>query len=279
MLSGIAKSLRDRWIYRLSEIAYCVNPVLFDEKMKIWKDEGSHALLSFINSVPFAHWTNAHSPSIRYGEMFSNVAESFNAWIDAGRGLPIVPLVEYVREKIMNMLEKRRNESLQWNGVLCPKRDKMWREYVAQSASWITLTSTEGVISVLSDPSVVVDLDARTCSCGMWQVNGFPCNHVAAALRRSKKTLAEIVDPLFHVSSFRTSYSFPVYPVPSMLKHQISLEIAPQGINPPITRRPSGRPKKKRFRSRGESEPVQIKHCGRCGQEGHNMSTCNNPIG
>ena len=249
---GIAKSLRETFVFRLSECAYAVSVPLLNEKLASWRAEGSHALIHFIESVPLDHWTTAHSPPIRYGEMFSNVAESFNAWIDAGRGLPIKHLIEFVREKVMTLFERRRTQAANWNGTLCPERDKLWRKLASESQHWMTGVSSGSIISVHSDPSVTVELVARTCSCGWWQVNGFPCAHAVAALRRSKMRVSDIVDRVFHVESYRESYAFPIFPVPSMLKHQIALEIQPQGINPPNTRRPSGRPKKKRIRSRVE---------------------------
>ena len=52
---------------------------------------------------------------------------------------------------------------------------------------------------------------------------------------------------------------------------------------PPETKVSSGRPPKKRFRSAGEfgvpGSQSQGHKCGRCGQEGHNKSTCRSKIG
>ncbi|KAF4359454.1 hypothetical protein F8388_001498 [Cannabis sativa] len=44
---------------------------------------------------------------------------------------------------------------------------------------------------------------------------------------------------------------------------------------PPKSRKPAGRPRKKRIRSKGE--PKVVLKCTRCGKVGHNRRTCNNP--
>ena len=45
----------------------------------------------------------------------------------------------------------------------------------------MTGVSSGSIISVHSDPSVTVDLVARTCFYGWWHVNGFPYAHAVAA--------------------------------------------------------------------------------------------------
>lgn len=47
---------------------------------------------------------------------------------------------------------------------------------------------------------------------------------------------------------------------------------------PPDTRRPAGRPKKKRVRNAIENEKQKILHCTRCTGEGHNRRTCKEPV-
>ncbi|KAL7194783.1 hypothetical protein ACSBR1_035090 [Camellia fascicularis] len=44
----------------------------------------------------------------RYGEMCSNVAESFNSWVREARNLPITNMVDSIRAKLMQQIAKRR---------------------------------------------------------------------------------------------------------------------------------------------------------------------------
>ncbi|KAL6347558.1 hypothetical protein AAG906_026083 [Vitis piasezkii] len=47
-------------------------------------------------------------------------------------------------------------------------------------------------------------------------------------------------------------------------------------LNPPTTKRPPGRPRKRRIESQFMSKKTV--HCSRCNQPGHNRATCNNPL-
>ncbi|KAI8562842.1 hypothetical protein RHMOL_Rhmol03G0066800 [Rhododendron molle] len=75
----------------------------------------------------------------------------------------------------------------------------------------------------------------------------------------------------FHVESYRQVYSKPIYPVASLWKGDVA--DCGTSILPPLSKKPPGRPKKKRIRSNGEK--VREMKCGRCGKMGnHNKLTC-----
>ncbi|KAG5553484.1 hypothetical protein RHGRI_011382 [Rhododendron griersonianum] len=94
---------------------------------------------------------------------------------------------------------------------------------------------------------------------------------LVCAIYNSGKDLQNYVDPYYMVETYREVYLLPIYPIPTLGKP------APGGnedtILPPLSRKPSGRPRKKRLRSNGEKiRPIQ---CGRCGKVGrHNRKTC-----
>ena len=67
---------------------------------------------------------------------------------------------------------------------------------------------------VHSDPSNVVKLDLRFCSCGEWQLNGFPCPHTAVAIHNngllSGKVLTDYIEEYFFDQYYREAYSMPI---------------------------------------------------------------------
>ncbi|KAL7218923.1 hypothetical protein ACSBR2_012066 [Camellia fascicularis] len=141
--------------------------------------------------------------------------------------------------------------------------------------SWNVSQSNTDVYKVHSSPSILVDVTRRTCSCFQWQLNGFPCAHAIVASRRSGRDLCSLIEPYFHVSEYRLSYSPSITPLPTV--EQPPFTGHDYIILPLAVKRPPGRPKKKRIPSRGEEvQPIRCSKCGRIGN--HNRKTCKEPI-
>ncbi|KAG5557425.1 hypothetical protein RHGRI_007613 [Rhododendron griersonianum] len=99
----------------------------------------------------------------------------------------------------------------------------------------------------------------------------------AYALQKNGIDVSNYIDPLYTADAFRFSYDCPIHPVPisTLGVAQVSENsavILPL-ILPPKTRRPRGRPKVARIRSRGEK--LRQIRCGRCKKLGnHNRKIC-----
>ncbi|KAL7244483.1 hypothetical protein ACSBR1_016681 [Camellia fascicularis] len=107
------------------------------------------------------------------------------------------------------------------------------------------------------------------------EINGYPYQHVVTAIFRSGKNLNSFVKPFFHVDMYRQAYSFSISPVLTVEKPVCSIDDAM--ILPPLSKKPAGRPKKKRITSTREFKRV-IK-CSRCESIGrHNKRTCKEPL-
>ncbi|KAH7845987.1 hypothetical protein Vadar_008340 [Vaccinium darrowii] len=139
-----------------------------------------------------------------------------------------------------------------------------------ESKSWEVKFCSSDVLEVLCDPSVMVDIGRRTCSCTQWQLNGVPCVHAVCAIKKSRRALNDCVDRYFHVECYREVYSRPIMPIPTLWK--------PEGVSgatilAPLSKKPPGRNKKKRIRS--FREKVKFIKCTRCGKRGsHNRRSC-----
>ncbi|XP_058217393.1 uncharacterized protein LOC131328469 [Rhododendron vialii] len=172
-------------------------------------------------------------PGQRYGAMSSTLTECFNSWILKERELPVVDMVDL--------------------------------------KTWKVIPSSADIFEVDTDPSVNVDIGRRTCSCCWWQLNGFPCCHAVCAIKYSGKDLNLYVERYFHIESYREVYSKPIYPVASLWKGDVV--DCGTSILPPLSKKPPGRPKKKRIHLNGEN--IREMTCGRCGKMGnHNKLTC-----
>ena len=211
----------------------------------------------------------------RYGEMWSNVAESFNSWIRKERLLPIFQLVESIRVKLMEMNAERHIAAEKWNSYLCPEMENQLDKLMEVGRHWHISRSSEFVFEVRSDDSVIVDLEKWYCSCCQWQIKGFPCSHAVAAIMHNDSNPYDYIEDYFTADYYKSSYSFPIKPIPDI--HQPPLDIVKDFvIKPPVARKQPGRPRVKRIKSNGEESRAM--KCGRCKKLGHhNKNTCSAP--
>ncbi|KAK9292908.1 hypothetical protein L1049_020889 [Liquidambar formosana] len=192
--------------------------------------------------------------SHRYGEMCSNVAESFKAWIKEARFLLITNMVDLIKSHIMAQMCNRKLEANYWNTVLCLKMDKRLGEELDKGRTWRFSMSSDSV----------------------FEMNGFPCLHTVVAIQASGGDINDYVEDYFYTSSFREAYFQAIHPISTALKVGVSEENCEFNLSP-NTRRPTGRLKNRRIPSRGE-KIRQIK-CDKCGRLGtHNKKTCQEPI-
>ncbi|KAM0978859.1 hypothetical protein ACFX13_015049 [Malus domestica] len=96
--------------------------------------------------------------------------------------------------------------------------------------------------------------------------------HAVAANINDDGNPNDYVEDFFTVEYYKSSYSFPIYPIPNIDRPDIDghEEIV---VEPPLTKKQYGRPKLKMMKSIGEqSRPIT---CGRCHRIGwHNSLTC-----
>ncbi|MQL71087.1 hypothetical protein Taro_003416, partial [Colocasia esculenta] len=104
------KALKDSLVKTLNKVAFALNEseyVAALSKMERKSPEATDWILR--NDVE--HWADTQFPGERYGQMYSNLAESFNAWIKPACGLPILQMVETIRRQIMEMSREEKNRS------------------------------------------------------------------------------------------------------------------------------------------------------------------------
>jgi SWIM zinc finger len=137
------------------------------------------------------------------------------------------------------------------------------------------------------------------CSCGRYQQDGVPCSHAMAFVFSQGESLERYLPASLSIATWAAQYESPLPPIDiSGLKPAYDdVDDNADAIsicNPPYTRVPRGRPRKKRmdkatFRaSRGvgagdmlEGDPGarerRAVHCSMCGEAGHYAITCRIP--
>ncbi|XP_004301910.1 PREDICTED: uncharacterized protein LOC101295532 [Fragaria vesca subsp. vesca] len=221
--------------------AYASTKEQFAKELSRFKKVGGKIAIKFLASLPDENWSNAYFPGKRYGEMCSNIAESFNSWVKEERELLIYELVDGIRLKVMKMNSERRLDVDTWNGFLCLVIKKQVDVSVEAGRHWEVVRSS------------------------------YMCLKCGITILKNEDNPYDYTEDYFSVSDFKESYSHPVLPIPDI--ERVVDSDNDHGLKPPLTKIPPGRPKRKRIPSNGEN-PRPIK-CGRCGSSGrHNRKSC-----
>ncbi|BBG99428.1 EF-TU receptor, partial [Prunus dulcis] len=169
----------ENWTWFLQHLAFILLPMgrvvtFFSDRNQgsnggvgdCWEFESK----AFISDLSRDHYANAFFKGMRYGEMANSLAESFNNWVGVFRDLPVLPLIEGIRQKLMVLNSQRRFEAEKWTTVLCPEMETRLCENAEAGRTWAVRRSNCTVFEVFADYSVMVDLEQRTCSCRLWQI-------------------------------------------------------------------------------------------------------------
>ena len=73
---------------------------------------------------------------MRYGEMTSNAAESFNNWIKEARNLPITQMVDTIRTQLIRKMSALRDQANKWIEHICPTFETRLMDSFHDSRSW-----------------------------------------------------------------------------------------------------------------------------------------------
>ncbi|KAL9840511.1 putative transcription factor interactor and regulator CCHC(Zn) family [Arabidopsis thaliana] len=212
--------------------------------------------------------------------MTSNLAESVNALLKQNREYPIVCLFESIRSIMTRWFNERREESSQHPSAVTINVGKKMNASYDTSTRWLEVCQVnQEEFEVKGDTKThLVNLDKRTCTCCMFDIDKFPCAHGIASAKHINLNENMFVDEFHSTYRWRQAYSESIHPNGDMEYWEIPETISEVICLPPSTRVPSGRRKKKRIPSvweHGRSQPKPKLHkCSRCGQSGHNKSTC-----
>jgi hypothetical protein len=208
----------------------------------------------------------------------NNIYECFNNWIKDYKDLPVVDLMDKIREKIMEKISTRQEIAKKLEGRILPsvlhelKMKSRGLHYdFCRSGSLsaeISGTTNEGKTWRYG-----VDLAKRECGCGQWEVSGKPCTHAIFLFGKVKRlNIEDYVDDYYSIEKFKLAYEFEVTPMGDKSqwpKNDPSFEVVP----PPLER-PAGRPRKQRIKASGEPGKRGPYQCKRCFKFGHIEKGC-----
>lgn len=238
---------------------------------------------TWFQQYPPELWAVAYFEGVRYGHFTLNVTELLYNWALECHELPVVQMMEHIRRQLVTWFEERCNIGMRLHSVLVPSAEKKIAEAIADARCYQVLRANEVEFEIVStERTNIVDIRTRVCSCRRWQLYGIPCAHAAAALISCGQNAHLFADRCFTVASYREAYSQTIYPIPDKSQWSEPGEGEAEGggakvdivIQPPRTRRPPGRPKKKILRVENLKRPKRVVQCGRCHMLGHSQKKC-----
>ncbi|XP_060170304.1 uncharacterized protein LOC132601216 [Lycium barbarum] len=123
----------------------------------------------------------------------------------------------------------------------------------------------------------IVNLDNKTCSCRMIQIDEITCPHAWVIIKKKNLTTDDYCLELFKPYTVMKTYDVAMDPLPDEREWKLLTYISEDVALPPIYKRPLGRPKNKHDKLLVELLLGKKRHaCSTCGQTGHNRRSCSN---
>ncbi|XP_042464748.1 uncharacterized protein LOC122047481 isoform X1 [Zingiber officinale] len=214
------------------------------------------------------NWSDAIFKGFRYDHLSSNIVDSFMNWIPAKRESSVVHMFDAIISKLGEVIEERRAACNTWAGPLTPTMEQKLQKEMLKARKLNVLCSSDTVFEVRGNAIFVVNIGSWECTCKRWQISGLPCLHAVAAFIRVEKDVYDYCSRYFRIDCYQLTYSESVRAVPNIE----SIDFFSGTSSFPPTRRPPGRPRRKRFNPNKINTAIRL--CSRCKIAGHNKATC-----
>ena len=256
--------------------------VQFKENMKVIHDMSVDAHNYLMRQNPSTWSLHAFKHHPKSSMQLNNACESFNSCILEARQMPILSMCEWIRRRLMKMFISKRNKMRVHQGFLTPDAMEKLNEIKLQSLHNCQIVGDGDLYEVDSGgKTFVVNLQARSCGCNLWDITGLPCSHAVACILRRRLNLEEFVSPYFQKETYMRAYGLSVSVMPGQDQWETT-NYPP--LDPPKLVIQPGRPRKKRTKEAGEKSKPKTSRvrfgknkCGNCGEVGHTRKICKNP--
>ena len=165
-------------------------------------------------------WTrHLFSEASKCDYVTNNIAETFNSWIRDEKSLPVVDLMDRIRQLCMDKMFLRRKIAKKLKDKILPNVMKdlnarsrglkyMWRyAYKDGGRDNEMLGEVKGVTRDLVHWRHTVDLQERKCTCRRWQVIGLPCTHALCVITSIRGcNIDGYVHEYYFVVKFKKAY-------------------------------------------------------------------------
>ncbi|KAL0373574.1 UNVERIFIED_CONTAM: hypothetical protein Sradi_3273100 [Sesamum radiatum] len=210
----------------------------------------------WLSKIPSEHWSRVFFPvKTKCDILVNNLCESFNNYILDARDKPIITMLERIRTKLMTRLQYKRLGMEKYEGIVCPnmlkkinKQGKLARHCFSR---WCG--DKEFEIDHFTK-RFVVDLDKKTCTCGMFQLTAYPCCHAYSAIADMRHHIENYVDSCYKKPAYLKVYENMIHGVPGQEDY---IQTGSEPLNAPKFKKKRGRPVKQRKKGPNEVESTK----------------------
>ncbi|XP_026384282.1 uncharacterized protein LOC113279846 [Papaver somniferum] len=141
------------------------------------------SVIEWMNKIPLKNWAAHEFEGERFGELTSNVVESFNNLIRHEKRLKSIELIECIRARKMETMWKRKLAARNWTTRLTPKMQTRLDKRITDCCRYKVRRASEKVFEIITNTGKnTVDLDSHTCTCQWCKKHSFPCSPSVKAM-------------------------------------------------------------------------------------------------
>ncbi|XP_056685733.1 uncharacterized protein [Spinacia oleracea] len=232
--------------------ANAYNPYVYNKAMEKITDFDPRAT-QYLDTCTEQWSRHQFEPEVCCDHNTTNFVESFNAVTKPYRDLPVLRLFEAIREWSMQRIGVRFDKAADMEPQHLTEHAKVELELRTAESRFCYSTACGGGEYEVREGHVKfpVNIDRRTCGCGVWQVSGIPCKHGLRVIYNQRLDPLDFVSHFFKGAAYKLAYAEHMHPMPDPTQWP---EFNLPTINPPGIKRTAGRPPKQRKRGAMEAK-------------------------
>ena len=212
------------------------------------------ACAKYLEDIGTAKWTRTYFPGNRYNLLTSNVAEQLNKVLKKSKPSLVVEQFMFIQRMLTRWFSARRTKSSKHTGLVTPEVASVIDTHIrlTKGSKIANITDWSSQVKGVFGHPYTVALDNKFCSCQVFQKLKIPCGHALLVADSIGLPHVQLVGECFKTLTWKDTYCGVIYPEAPFGEITIPPAILSLNLQPPNTRRPSGRPKDKRIPSTGE---------------------------
>ncbi|XP_024957371.2 uncharacterized protein LOC107177619 [Citrus sinensis] len=186
------------------------------KKIKTAKKD-TQAVYDYLIKIDKKQWArHAFPDDVKVDHVTNNLTESWNSWLNEYRDKPVLTLMEFIRKKVMKRLYKRHSDARKWIGKLPPTVRRKLNVSRQEGRYVRVLMASEYEFEVMDEnnKTFMVNMQNKTCDCGVYQICGIPCKHIIPCIALRHEDAADYVDKKLTVEAYLATYANIIHPLP-----------------------------------------------------------------